>query len=285
LPDENFGVVVNKGFELALGYNGRSSDFSYSVNGNVAFARSKIIEFDEPATSVPWQRLTGKPLGSQLVYHATGIFHTADEISKTPHVDGAIPGDIIIQDYNHDGKINSDDQVVNTKTVNPEITYGLSFNLTYKNWSLNGLVQGAGNSSRRVLIELQGIAGNYFAYDANGRWTPDNVNASKPRAFDRNDAYWRTSYVTDYSNQNSAFARMKNLQLAYTIPAAVLSRIHFKSAEIYVSGQNLFLIYNGNKLIDPEVGGIRTMVRAPAAPGVYNYPIMKVYALGARVSL
>jgi hypothetical protein len=150
---------------------------------------------------------------------------------------------------------------------------------------LNGRVQGAGNANRQVLVGLQGLSGNYFAYDADGRWTPDNINASKPRAFERREAYWRSDYVTDYSYQNSAYARMKNLQLAYTIPVGILNRIRLKSAQLYLSGQNLFLIYNANKMLDPEVGGIRTSSSDAPAPGVYNYPIMRVYTVGARISL
>ncbi|WP_211217543.1 SusC/RagA family TonB-linked outer membrane protein [Segetibacter koreensis] len=285
LPDENFGIVDNRGFEISLGYNNKVRDFIYSLNGNIAFARNKVIEFDEPARNVPWQVLTGKPQGSELVYHSIGIFRDEEQITKTPHVSGAIPGDIIIQDYNNDGQINSDDRVLHTKTVNPEITYGVSFSVTYKNWSLNGLVQGAANASRRVLVGLQGFAGNYFAYDADGRWTPDNINANKPRAFDRNDAYWRNDYVTDYSYQSGAYARLKNLQLAYTIPVGIQNKIRLKDAQIYLSGQNLFLLYSGNKLIDPEVGGIRTTVATDPAPGVYSYPIMRVFTVGARISL
>ncbi len=198
---------------------------------------------------------------------------------------GAIPGDIIIQDYNNDGEITADDRILNPKTVNPEITYGVSFSVSYKNWALNGLVQGAANASRSVLIGLQGLSGNYFAYDAEGRWTPDNINATKPRAFESREAYWRNDYVTDYSYQNSAYARMKNLQLVYSIPASLQSRIGLKGAQLYLSGQNLFLIYNGNKLLDPEVGGIRTSSSTDPASGVYSYPIMKVYTIGARISL
>jgi TonB-linked SusC/RagA family outer membrane protein len=285
LPDENFGIVDNKGFEIALGYNDQSKKFKYAINGNFSFARNKIVEFDEPARSVPWQVLTGHPQGSELVYHATGIFRDAAQINNTPHVAGAIPGDIIIQDFNNDGEINSDDRIINPRTVNPEITYGLSFNLSFKNWALNGLIQGAGNANRRVLVELQGLSGNYFAYDAEGRWTPDNIDATKPRAFERTEAYWRSDYVTDYSYQNSSYARMKNLQLVYTIPSGFQSKIGLKGAQVYLSGQNLFLIYSQNKLLDPEVGGIRTSSALNPVSGVYSYPIMKVYTIGARISL
>ncbi|RYF85566.1 MAG: hypothetical protein EOO00_14045, partial [Chitinophagaceae bacterium] len=62
-------------------------------------------------------------------------------------------------------------------------------------------------------------------------------------------------------------------------------------AQIYVSGQNLFLLYSGNKILDPEVGGIRTRTGSaasgadPANMGALSYPIMKVYTIGARISL
>ena len=297
LPDENYGIVENRGLEIALGYADRAGDFTYSVNGNFAFARNKVINFDEPATQVAWQRLTGNPQGSQLLYKALGIYRDQEQIDNSAHVPGARPGDIIIEDYDKNGEINADDRVLNKNTVNPEITYGLNFSLGYKNFALSGLVQGAGNAMRRMYFDLQGFAGNYFAYDAIGRWTPTNIDATKPRAFDRNDAYWRDDYVTDYSYQNAAYARMKNLQLSYTIPTRITSKIRVRNAQVYVSGQNLFLLYSANKLIDPEVGGIRTKTGSaavdpatgaaipdPARAGLLNYPIMKIYTIGARIT-
>ena len=47
-----------------------------------------------------------------------------------------------------DGEITSDDQIIFDKTADPELTYGFTFNLGYKNWSLRGLIQGAGSTMR-----------------------------------------------------------------------------------------------------------------------------------------
>lgn len=287
LPDENYGIVENKGFEVVLGYSDVAGDFSYSVNGNLAFARNRIIEFDEPAASVAWQKLTGSPQGAQLLYKSAGIFRDEAQVNSMPHVDGARAGDIIIEDINKDGEINSDDRIIFPKTTNPEITFGFNFNLSYKNFALTGLIQGAGRSMRRMYYELQGFAGNYFDYDAEGRWTPDNINASKPRAFDRIDAYWRNNFLTDYSFQNGAYARLKNIQLSYTLPENIQKIVRLKGAQIYVSGQNLFLLYSGNKMIDPEVGGIKTGNSGKDFSGsaFTLYPIMKTVAVGARITL
>ena len=273
LPDENFGIVDSKGFEIILGYNDQKADFSYGINGNFSFARNSVIEFDEPVRNVPWQVQTGHPQGAALLYQSAGIFRDVEHVNSLPHVPGARPGDIIIVDYDEDGQITNDDRILFDKTVNPEITYGVSFNFTYKNFELTGLVQGVGTAMRRMYNDgRQGSGGNYFQYDAEGRWTPDNINASKPRAFERTEEYWRGSHITDYSYQNRAYARMKNLQLSYTIPRHLQDAVKLKNAQIYISGQNLFLIHSKTKIMDPELGSDT------------SYPLMKVYAMGARIS-
>jgi len=274
LPDENFGIVDSKGFEVVLGYNDEFSDFSYGINGNLAFARNEIIEFDEPARNVPWQVRTGHPQGAELLYKSAGIFRDTDQVNSMPHVPGAQPGDIIILDYDGDGEITNDDRVLFDETANPEITFGVSFELKYKNWGLSALVQGVGSAMRRMYNDdRQGTGGNYFAYDAIGRWTPDNRDATKPRAFERLEEYWRGSHITDYSYTNTDYARMKNAQLSYTIPSDLRGKIGLKMAQIYVSGQNLFFIWNKSKIFDPELGTDT------------SYPLMRVVSLGARISL
>lgn len=274
LPDENFGIVDSRGFELVLGYNERINDFSYGVNGNLAYARNEIIEFDEPARNVPWQVRTGHPQGAALLYQSAGIFRDEAHVNSLPHVSGARPGDIIIVDYDGDGEITNDDRILFDETANPQFTFGVSLNLRYKNWGLSGLVQGVGSAMRRMYNDdRQGTGGNYFAYDAEGRWTPDNINASKPRAFERAEEYWRGSHITDQAYTNTAYARMKTAQLSYNIPKSLGSRIGLKEAQIYASGQNLFFLWNKGKIFDPELGSDT------------SYPLMRVLSLGARITL
>ncbi|MEX2513292.1 MAG: TonB-dependent receptor [Cyclobacteriaceae bacterium] len=272
LPDENFGIVDNKGFEVILGYNDQKPNFSYGINGNLAFARNSVVEFDEPERNVPWQVQTGYPQGSALLYRSIGVFRDEEHVNSLPHVPGARPGDIIIEDYDDNGIINNDDRTLFNRTTNPEITYGVSFNFKYQNWELRGLVQGAGRAMRLMYTALQGSSGNYFQYDAEGRWTPDNIDADKPRAFEREEEYWRLNFRTDYSYHNTSYARLKNLQLSYTIPTRLVEVIQVTNARLFVSGQNLFLIHAGTEIMDPELGNLN------------SYPIMKVLSFGANVS-
>lgn len=274
LPDENFGIVDSKGLEIELGYDERQLNFSYGIIGNFAFARNKIIEYDEPERSVPWQVRTGHPIGSALLYKSAGIFRDWEQVNSSPHVTGAMPGDVIIVDTNGDNKISSDDRILFDKTTNPEITFGLSLNFRYKSVALSGLIYGTGIAWVRRLGSQQGTAGDYYQFSADGRWTPDNIDATKPRAYDGSRTYWRGSYATDMEYQDQSYARMKNIQLSYTFPKRLLDVIYLKDAQIYISGQNLFLIYaSKNRIWDPEFSGDRD-----------NYPLMKVMSVGAKVS-
>lgn len=273
LPSDNFGIVDNRGVELELGFRDRKGDFSYAINGNFAFARNKIIEFDEPAQSVPWQRRTGHPMSATLLYKGIGIFRDLDQISKTPHVSTAIPGDVIIQDTDGDGQITPDDRILFDKNANPEITFGLNLNLRYKNFELSALVNGAAIAMKQMLGSQQGTSGNYYMYYAEGRWTPDNIDAKKPRAYEGATQYWRSSHRTDMEFQDMNYARFKNLQLSYSLPASVTSKLRLQTAQFFVSGQNLFLIYASDGIWDPEFGGDRD-----------NYPLMRTVAVGANIS-
>jgi len=273
LPDENFGIVDSKGFELELGYDEVKSSLSYGLLSNFAFARNEIIEFDEPETSVPWQRLTGHPQGSFLVYNSLGVFDDEAEVNGYPHVSGAGPGDIIIEDYNGDKKITADDRILVEQSATPEITYGTSFYAGYKGWRLSGQIQGVGNTRARIYHDRQGSAGNYFQFDCEDRWTPENTDGTNPRAFERYQEYWRSNYVTTAQYHSKDFARFKNLQLSYDFPLSLINKIRLSGAQIYFSGQNLFLIYSGTKIMDPEQGYLA------------SYPLMKTFTLGVRISL
>jgi TonB-linked SusC/RagA family outer membrane protein len=274
LPFENFGIVDSKGFEVELGYKTQKAQVTFGISGNLAFARNKIVEFDEPAQAVPWQQQTGHPIGATLLHKSAGIFRDVDHVNSLPHVTGAIPGDVIIEDVSGDGQITADDRILFDQTSIPEITYGVTLNFKYKNFELNALVTGVGTAWRQMLGSQQGLSGNYYQFQADGRWTPENPDATKPRTPNGWRPYWRSnSFRTDMEFQNMEFARLKNVELSYTIPEKFQNAVKLSNAQLYFSGQNLFLIYASQGIWDPEFSANRD-----------NYPIMKVFTLGARVS-
>ena len=83
----------------------------YNIGVNFTYAKSKIIFRDEAPNIPEWQKSTGYAIDSWLVYETNGIYHTQDEVDKTPHLSGAKPGDIWIKDRDEDGNITARDRV------------------------------------------------------------------------------------------------------------------------------------------------------------------------------
>jgi TonB-dependent starch-binding outer membrane protein SusC len=275
LPNENIGRVDNKGFELELGvHKNLTSDLRIDVTGNFSYAHNKIVFYDEPARVVDWQVRTGHPYGATLMYKAIGIFADAEAVSSYAHWSTAKPGDVIFEDVSGDGTITSDDQVLFDATDAPQSFYGLTFDASWKDFSLSVLIQGQGKYLRfNHYDERRGEAGNYFQWTYENRWTPENTVTDVARAFNRNDYYWAHAVnMSDYWYDNTAYCRLKNVVLSYNIPSSLYRSLGISRASVYFSGNNLGLIYSATKKFDPEVGGA----------GVY--PLMKTFAIGANIT-
>ncbi|MDD4191431.1 MAG: TonB-dependent receptor [Mangrovibacterium sp.] len=274
LPDENYGIVDSYGVEVMMGFKDHKGEFSYGIDGNFNFARNKVIEFDEPENPVPWQVRTGKPQDALLLYKWTGIFRDEEHLASYPHVEGAQPGDLVLEDYNDDKKIDGSDRQLLPFTDTPEITFGINAHVKYRNWELSALIQGHGRGLKRLDDDIQrGLAGNYFRRDAIDRWTPDHTDASRPRAFNWQDEYWRSDdFASTYFYDKISFARLKNLQLSYSLPQRILNSVNVKAMKVYFSGQNLWLLWSAQHFADPEINSVS------------HYPLMKIFSFGAQIS-
>lgn len=251
VPSENIGKVDNKGFEATVGYNNRKRKLHYGVTGNFTYAKSNIVFIDEAAGALAYQRQTDHPLNTYLLYKALGVYRTQEEIDKTPHLNNAQPGDLILLDYNNDGKITADDQV-RTKYGNiPQIMYGAVFSLDYENFDLSLVFSGQAQVSQYVLPE-SGTVGNFYSSWADNRWSPTNPNGTYPRVDTRTSASVNgAQYPSTFWLNDASFLRLKSMELGYNLTGNLLSRVGMQSARVYVNGFNLFTITKV-KDYDPE---------------------------------
>lgn len=255
LPDENVGIVDNKGFELILTHDNNQHAIKYSLSGNVAFARNKVIFSDEQPASEPYQLATGRPIGSDLYYQAIGIFKDQAQIDATPHYLNARPGDIIYEDVNKDGNIDALDRIRINQTSTPEITYGFTANFNYRNFELSFLLQGQANAKQYFggyFPVMSYSLGNFLAWRADDRWTPTHTTASMPRAsYDlfNNNTSKSTQWLLD-----AGFLRFKNIMVGYNLPQNTVKKIGIQNLRVSVSASNLFIIYDHMKDLgfDPE---------------------------------
>ncbi|WP_291908395.1 TonB-dependent receptor [Chitinophaga sp. CB10] len=271
LPDENIGIVNNKGFELVLSHKNDIKKFHYEIIGTMTRAKNKILYWAESPNVPAWQRYTGSQIEAPLYYKAIGIYHTQDEVDKSIHLSGARPGDVIFADINDDKKIDDLDRIRIDKTQYPTMIYGLTMSAKYANFDFTMLWQAATGASQYIRTE-SGLIGNFPEAIVKDRWTPENPNGSWPRAYDRDREYWVNRQNT-FWYWNTNYARLKTLDFGYNVPAAFCKRIGIQNFRVYFTGQNLITI-DKVKIFDPE---------APQGSGQY-YPQTKIYNVGLNVT-
>ena len=104
---------------------------------------------------------------------------------------------------------------------------------------------------------------------------PDSYYAKPYSVFDGDNskAYGRP---TDRYLQNGAYLRLKNLRVGYSIPTKLTNKVLIKKANLYFSGENLFVLKNID-LLDPEQTGGRN------GDG-RTYPLSRAFSLGLNVN-
>ncbi|MGM9741082.1 MAG: SusC/RagA family TonB-linked outer membrane protein [Candidatus Cryptobacteroides sp.] len=252
LPWANIGETSNQGVDLSANWSKViNKDLSFTLRGTFTYAHSQIVAKDEPDySSNPHLSQVGKPIQSNKVLIAEGIFTSQEEIDNSPKQDFGTytVGDIKYKDVNGDGVVNSNDFTWSDKPYFPEIQYGFGGNVKYRNWDLSIMFQGSGNYWITTYNNHPFCDANHFGYnivqyiaDDHWSWDNNNANAKYPRLTSTpsdNNIQASTLYLHDAS-----FLRLKNLEIGYT----------YKFFRVYLQGTNLFYV-SKFKYWDPEKG-------------------------------
>ncbi|HBI87071.1 MAG TPA: SusC/RagA family TonB-linked outer membrane protein, partial [Sphingobacterium sp.] len=276
LPAENIGKVDNKGWEFNLGYRGKVGDLGYTVGVNGGYAKNKIIFWDEAPGAPAWQQSTGKPIKTDIYYVYDGVFRDMEDIANNKLDYSAItktlrPGDMKYKDFNGDGKITPDDKVRRDKNSDPTFQGGFNFSLTYKDFDLSVLFQGATGGEIRVGTDESGSIGNFVEEFYDKRWSISNPSSVYPRLTDRGNQYY--SYNNTYWMRSTDYLRLKNVEIGYNLASSICSKIGIGSLRLYANGMNL-ITWSKIKMYDPE---------AVNALGQY-YPQARLINFGALLS-
>lgn len=253
---QNIGKTENKGIELTL--NTRNIDgknFSWSTSGNFSFLKNEITslygymdkegkEINDAANS--W--FIGKPILVNYDYVYAGVWqlNEADEAAKW----GSKPGGAKLKDVVEDGKLTAEDrQVIGQR--DPKILWGMSNLFSYKNFSLEVFIHGVHGITKenRLLQDASASSEVRRNVMAKNWWTPENptndfyanaVNAEKMAG------------ISAVIYENASFIRIKDISLAYDLPAYVLNKAGLSRLKVYMTGRNLvtFTKWSGS---DPEL--------------------------------
>ena len=260
-PLANVGQVQNRGLELSLAYQNSTGGFSYGIGANGTFLRNEVKALVAEAGNLPifgqgqvLRTAVGEPVASFYVLETAGIFQNQAEVDEWVVQPDARPGDVKYVDNDGSGDINFDDRVVVGKAL-PDFEFGINLNAAYKGFDVTAFFAGVtGNSiynEQKWWLQRYDDNANYLATDV--YWTGEGTSNVIPKPI-HSDATLNPTQNSDRYVERGDYLRLKNLQIGYALPDAIIDRLGLSKLRLYVTGQNLFTItaYTG---YDPEVVG------------------------------
>lgn len=278
----NGASMENQGIEFSLSYqNTTHFDLKYDISGNIAMNKNKITKLpDEVKNNYGGNGTTdnilGRPINSMYGYVADGLFRTQNELDNSAEQPGKGLGRIRYADLNNDGVINDKDRTW-IGNPNPSFTYGLSINLSYKNFDISTFWQGVADVD---IINAKKYQTDFWSVDDVGSnkgtrllsaWSPQNPNSNIP-AVTTVDSNAESRFSTYYV-ENGSYLKLRVLQIGYTLPKSVSDNYGISNFRLYTSVQNLWTIKSKNFTgVDPET---------PA----FGYPLPLTVNFGVNISL
>ncbi len=286
----NMGSMENKGMEfLVSSKNIVQKDFQWSTDFNISFNRNKVTTIGNGITFMnSYGNIYDRGNAIALVQgYGLGEFYG--------FVSGGVDKNTGDQLYvAQDGKAVTYTQIKPSDrrligNAQPDFVYGMTNNLSYKNFDLTVFFQGSqGNKIfNGVRVETEGMKDSRNQSTAVlNRWeNPGDATDIPAIKANSND----NSQISTRFLENGSYLRFKTITLAYRFEPKWLTHIGLSAASVYVSGQNLITItkYAG---FDPEVNTYGTATDTDnknISLGVdYGaYPQAKMFLFGVNVSL
>lgn len=308
----NLGTLENKGFEFSATYNEKFGGLNLSVTGNGSFNSNEIKSLNRPddVISAGYEGVAikqylsrtevGQPMGYFYGYVVDGVFQNQSEVDAANAGasdgvywrSGTAPGDFKFKDiasYDEDGNVvmTPDGKVTDADKTQignpwPKFIYGLNINLDYKSFDLNLFFQGVQgvdlfNANKAY---LNNVFQDYNpSTEVYSRWTGEGSTNVNPR-LNYNDPNGNFTTPSTYYVEDGSYLKLRNVQLGYTFPKSLVSKIGLGSTRIFVSGQNMltFTKYSG---LDPELSGSNTQ---RGIDGYSSYPHHRLVSVGVEVS-
>lgn len=285
-PSSNIGSTRSSGIDLSLTYTDTFfNDLKVNTSFNFTTSENTVEEIKNgdkfiwgSGYGIPYTLLTrfeeGYSPGYFFGYQTDGIFQNQAEVNAHALQDGAQPGDIRYVDVNGDGVINDSDR---TKIGDPfpDFTLGWNLSFAYKSFDFNVFTYASVGGDIYRAYERNLNYTNRFAGTLD-RWTGEGTSDSEPRVtfIDSNN----NRRASDRYVEDGSFAKIKNIQLGYTLPENFTQRAGFTQVRIYAQVKNAYTFTNYSGY-DPEIssGVLDTGIDRGA------YPQPRTWLVGVNV--
>ena len=282
--NQNVGEMRTWGWDASIGWREDRGTVSYWLNANIADAENELVEYLGASVVRPGTNrlLEGKPLNSIYGYRTDGLFQSDAEVAAHAFQNtktGA--GDVIYIDQNGDDLINAGDQTFEDHgdlqylgNNNPRYTFGLQGGLNMKGFDFMVFFQGVG---KRVFLMNNAVVQPYWQPYFTPQsymldyWTAENTDANWPRLMVSANHNFLPS---DKWVQDAAYIRLKDIQLGYTVPQPLVSKLSITKLRFYVAGHDVWEATRVLDVIDPETPDQAT----------FQYPFRRTYTVGMNLN-
>ncbi|GGK70740.1 SusC/RagA family TonB-linked outer membrane protein [Rufibacter glacialis] len=279
----NAGEIQNTGVELLLsGSPIKTNNFNWEVIVNWSRNRSEVVSINEAVSEIIFQ----------------------DDRIMNKLVVGGSAGDLYGRVFNRDAQgrliigangfpiLSPAAPLVKVGNALPDWQGGITNTISFKGVSLTALLevrQGGDvyDVSMRNRIRNGIDVRTQYRYEqvifngvkANGE--PNTTPVVLDENFYRNTGGYNDA--ADVLLQDASWVRLRNAQLAYTLPTSLIGKTPFKSIRVHVTGNNLFLItpFEG---FDPETPTYGAGSNALGYTG-YGIPAVRSYVFGLNITL
>ncbi len=316
VPFGNYADLETTGWELSVNWSDQfsmaSKPFHYGVRFTLADSRAIITKYNNPDKDLT-DFYEGQRVGEIWGYRVEGLFRSADEIAKSPSQSN-VPntntrknyvGDLKFRNLDGDNVIfhglnrvgNSGDKTI-IGNSEPRYTYGLNLSGDWNGIFLSTFFQGVMKQDWYPSSEARFWGMYNRPYNAYPRWQEDNMFREELGNFDAylprlvgyvaQGAGRALQVANDRYLQNAAYIRLRNIQIGYTLPQRLVSKIHARDMKVYISGENLWTWspmykYTRDTDVTNIYGSDRDLSGGTSGDG-YNYPMLKAVSIGLTLN-
>jgi TonB-linked SusC/RagA family outer membrane protein len=281
---KNVGETQNKGIELTLstvnidtkGGFKWTSDFQFTKNNEqiISLYNGKIDDIGNR-----W--FIGKPLTQYFDIKKAGIWQTNEADAAKSF--GSRVGQIKVEDFNKDGKINADDRQFLGSEI-PDFALGMTNRFEYKGFDLSAIIfarigqtilSGFHQSNNALAGRYQQIKVDY--------WTPNNPTNEFPQPNKDQEGPVNSNALVFF---DGSFVKLRNINAGYTFSPKFVQKLGLESLRIFSSIQQPKIWseyrtkYNG---VDPETGNENTGAGQAQSTSGNVVPATKVITFGLNI--
>lgn len=285
-PVINAASVENRGIDLSLNWREQKGDFAYNIGIVGSTVNNKVLDLGRGEEAIfggavgisgllGSRTIVGESIGHYYGYKTMGVFQNQSQIDNLPTRGPEQPGDLIFEDTDGNGTVNSIDRQILGSPI-PDYVFGFNFGFNYKGLDLRADFNGTyGNE---IYNAKKQVRFNTYNFETGflDRWTGEGTSNTEPRVSNGGHNY----EVSDRFIEDGSYLRLRNIQLGYTFTGLAINNFQFNNLRIYLSGTNVFTLteYSG---YTPEIGG-GNLLGTGYDSGIY--PVPRTFNVGVSAN-